>query len=146
MEYLPKQEDRESWAAQEESGVYSVKSRYDFIEEMKLRTEALAIDCLLLCDELPYNKNSTRIISYQLGKSASSVGANYRASCRARSGKEFFSKISITVEEADETVYWLGVLKKGKFLSSTKLNQLIEESTEILKIVSTARKNSKRHE
>lgn len=145
MEYS-KEKIEEAWVAQEEAGVYNVKSRFNFIEQMKLRTETLAIDCLLLCDDLPYNKNSTRIISYQLGKSASSVGANYRASCRARSGKEFFSKISITVEEADETVYWLDVLKKGKFLNSTKLTQLINESTEILKIVATARKNSKRHE
>lgn len=146
MEYSTSEEKEDSWVAQEESGVYQAKSKYDFIEKMKLRTENLAIDCLLLCDELPSNKNSTRIISYQLGKSASSVGANYRASCRARSGKEFFSKISIIVEEADETVYWLEVLKKGKFLNSEKLIQLINESTEILKIVAAARKNSKRHE
>lgn len=146
MKYSRDHNDSYSWVAQEEAGVYDVKSRFDFIEQMKSRTETLVIDCLLLCDELPLNKNSTRIISYQLGKSASSVVANYRASCRARSGKELFSKISLTAEEADETVYWLEVLKKGKFLDSKKLEVLILESTQILKIVATARKNSKKHE
>ena len=73
-----------------------------FVEELKLRTRNFAIHIILFCDSLKANKASS-VITYQLIKSATSTGANYRAACRARSKKEFFSKICIVVEEADET-------------------------------------------
>ena len=63
-----------------------------FVEMLKLRTRNFAIDVILFCDSLKVNKASS-VITYQLIKSATSTGANYRAACRARSKKEFFSKI-----------------------------------------------------
>jgi len=72
-----------------------------FIEGLKKRTKQFAVDVILFCNSLNTSKAST-IIAYQLVKSATSTGANYRAACRARSKAEFFSKICIVVEEADE--------------------------------------------
>lgn len=73
-----------------------------FIEVMKQRTKQFAIDVILLCQNLKQSQ-ATKVITYQLIKSATSTGANYRAACKARSKKEFFSKICIVVEEIDES-------------------------------------------
>ena len=61
--------------------------KQQFVEAFKTRTKKFAIDVLKLCDEMPYNQNSTRIISNQLGRSAGSTAANYRAACISRSNK-----------------------------------------------------------
>jgi four helix bundle protein len=122
----------------------TVESKVEFVERLKKRTQTFAIDALKLCDKLPANINSTRIISNQLGRSASSTGANYRAACVARSKKEFYAKISITLEEADECNYWLHILQEGKFCADYKIiSQLIMESEEIFKILFTARNSIK---
>lgn len=112
-----------------------------FIEKMKKRTKQFAVDIILFCESLKNNKASS-VITYQLVKSATSTGANYRAACRSRSKNEFFSKICIVVEEADETEYWLQVIKDSN-LSDNKgdLFKLLSESIEIIKIMSKA-KNS----
>jgi four helix bundle protein len=78
----------------------------DFIEKMKQKTKQFAVDIIRLCESLKSSKTSS-IITYQLSKSATSTGANYRAACRARSKNEFFSEICIVAEEIDETEYWL---------------------------------------
>ena len=70
------------------------------------------------------------------------MAANYRAACRARSKAEFFSKLCIVVEEADETVFWLDVVKETGINESEQLKILTQESFEILKIVAKARKNT----
>ncbi len=75
-----------------------------FIEELKRRTKKFAVDTIIFCDSLKKCKASA-VITYQLVKSATSTGANYRAVCIARSKSEFFSKICIVVEEADESEY-----------------------------------------
>lgn len=72
-----------------------------------------------------------------------SVGANYRAVCRARSKAELFAKLSITVEEADEVLYWLEILTEAKILSHEKTMTFVSEAKEILAVLSTARKNSR---
>lgn len=72
-----------------------------FIEELKKRTRKFAVDVIKFCNSLTKSKASS-VVTYQLVKSATSTGANYRAACRARSQPEFFSKICIVVEEADE--------------------------------------------
>jgi four helix bundle protein len=68
------------------------------------------------------------------------VGANYRAACRARSQAEFHSKISIVVEEADESIFWMEVLIEADILSSVKIEKLMAEGYEILKVAASARK------
>jgi four helix bundle protein len=112
-----------------------------FIEKLKERTKKFAVDIIKFCDSLSNTKVSS-VIVYQLVKSATSAGANYRAACRARSKKEFFSKMCIVVEEADESEYWLEVIKEAKLTAKTKeLEALLIEILEIIKITSKA-KNS----
>jgi four helix bundle protein len=100
------------------------------------RTKKYAVRILKLIDYLPYSA-STKIISYQLGKSASSVGANFRAFCRGRSKNEKFSKICIVVEEADECEYWLETLQALSIGNKVELKELLSETLEIIKICQT---------
>jgi four helix bundle protein len=81
-----------------------------------------------------------KIIGRQLLRSSSSVGANYRAACRARSQAEFHAKLSIVVEEADESVFWMEVLVEADIIKLTDIAVLIDEANQILKIVSASRK------
>ena len=116
------------------------KIENEFVKVFKMRTKKFAIDTLKLCDELPYNQNSTRIISNQLGKSASSVAANYRAACVSRSDKEFISKVSISIEEGDESCFWLEVLDEGDFYSDKgKIKSLLDEADQITRVISRSR-------
>lgn len=110
-----------------------------FIRRLKERTKKLAVDVIGFCDTLKTCKASG-VITYQLVKSATSVGANYRAACRGRSKAEFFSKICIVVEEADETEYWLEVIKDSNLTKDPNwLARLINESNEITRIMSKAK-------
>ncbi|MCK3684185.1 four helix bundle protein [Maribellus sp. YY47] len=110
-----------------------------FVEEMKKRTKKFGVDVILFCDSFRQSK-ATSVITYQLIKSATSTGANYRAACRGRSRAEFFSKISIVVEEADESLFWLEVINDSKLSENkTELKRLTNECTEILKIVTKSK-------
>ena len=112
-----------------------------FIGKMKKRTKKFAVDVIRFCDSLKPGKASS-VITYQLVKSATSTGANYRAACKARSKNDFFSKICIVVEEADESEYWLEVIKDASLSNEDKeLERLLLEAIEIIKIMSKA-KNS----
>lgn len=97
-----------------------------FIEGLRKRTRKFAVDIIMFCNSLKKCKASS-VVTYQLVKSATSTGANYRAVCRARSKSEFFSKICIVVEEVDESVYWLEIISETN-LSNDK------EAIEITKI------------
>jgi len=88
--------------------------------------------------------DEVRILEKQLLRSSTSVAANNRAACRARSEAEFFSKISIAVEEADETLFWLELLPEAEIISFEKLKSLLTEYEEVVKIVNTIRHNSKK--
>ncbi len=110
-----------------------------FIEQLKNRTKRFAVDVIQFCDSLKSCKASA-VITYQLVKSATSTGANYRAACRARSKNEFFSKICIVVEEADESSYWLEVIEEAQLSNENKiLIKLHSEAIEITKIMSKAK-------
>ena len=110
-----------------------------FIERMKVRTKKFAVDVIRFCDSLKTCKASS-VITYQLVKSATSTGANYRATCKARSKNEFFSKICIVVEEVDESEYWLEVIQDAELSSEDKeLERLLIEAIEITKIMSKAK-------
>lgn len=106
----------------------------EFNESFRKRTKAFAVAVIKLCDKLAPSQ-ATRVIVYQLCKAATSVGANYRAFCRGRSKKELYSKICIVVEEADESLYWLEVILDSGKDNSQELHLLIQEATEILKVV-----------
>ncbi|MDX8340162.1 four helix bundle protein [Draconibacterium sp. IB214405] len=110
-----------------------------FIEELKQRTKKFAVDVILFCETLK-NCKATSVITYQLIKSATSTGANYRAACRERSKSEFFSKICIVVEESDESIYWLEVIEDANLSNDSKeLERLTREAIEISKIMTKAK-------
>ena len=121
---------------------YSQFDKEEFIKKFKAKTKKFAVDIILFCETLPKTAGARNII-FQLIKAGTSTGANYRASCRARSKAEFYSKISIVVEEADESLFWLEVIEDAKVKCDFKeLKRLQKEAEEILKVTSTARKNN----
>jgi four helix bundle protein len=85
-------------------------------EQLKERTISFAITVLRLIDKCPHT-TAGKVIGHQLAKSATSVGANYRTACSARSKSEFVAKLQIVVEEAEESVYWLDVIDRSQLLS-----------------------------
>jgi len=111
-----------------------------FRNEMKIRLRTFVLDLLKMTQQIPYSQES-KILKNQLIRSGSSVYSNYRAACRARSKNEFFSKLSIVVEEADETEMWLELLILSEISNNDETKRLHNESLEILKIMATARKN-----
>src|SRR5882672_8983618 len=96
-------------------------------EELKNRTKQFAIRIVGLFRALPKSEEA-RIIGKQVLRSGTSVGANYRAVCRARSTAEFIAKIGVVVEEADETVFWLELLVETEIVSAKQLNSLLDEA------------------
>jgi len=111
----------------------------EFAEQFRNRTKRFVIDIIHLCRLLPRSVEA-QVIGKQLLRSASSVGANYRAACRGRSQAEFYSKICIVVEEADESLFWLEILVESQVIEQIKVSGLMMEAKEILKVVSSARK------
>ena len=113
--------------------------KQEFIERMKQKTKAFAVEVISFCNSLKSDRASS-VVSYQIIKSATSTGANYRAACKARSKKEYFSKLCIVVEEIDETKYWLEVILEANLSNrSAFLNKLYNEADDITKIMSSAR-------
>lgn len=111
----------------------------EFAEQFRNRTKKFVIDNIKLFRSLPKTEEA-KIIGRQLLRSSSSVGSNYRAACRARSQAEFHSKISIVVEEADESVFWMEVLVEADVMKLPEVTTLMNEANEILKVTSSARK------
>jgi len=112
----------------------------EFAEYFRNRTKKFVVDNIKLYRLLPKTEEA-RIIGKQLLRSSSSVGANYRAVCRSRSQAEFYSKLSIVVEEADESIFWMEVLVEAEVVKQNEISTLMNEANEILKVVSTARKS-----
>ncbi|WP_445453895.1 four helix bundle protein [Flavobacterium sp. 25HG05S-40] len=102
-------------------------------DELKYRTKQFSLMVLSLVEKLP-NSISSRVVVNQLAKSATSVGTNYRAVCRARSDKEFIAKLNIVLEEADETQYWLEIIEEMKWINKSELEFLLKESSELVAI------------
>lgn len=122
--------------------IYTMTEKNIFIERLKKRTKKFAVDVIKFCNSLKTCKAST-VVSYQLVKSATSTGANYRAVCRARSNTEFFSKICIVVEEVDESEYWLEIINEANLSNdSDELERLTKEANEITRIMTKAKKSS----
>ena len=109
---------------------------------LKLRTKKFAVEIVKYYRNLPKTEDA-KIIGKQLLRSATSVAANYRAVCRARSDAEFFAKLSIVVEEADETLLWLEIIIESELINDDKTKQLYQEALEILSIMAASRKTMK---
>ena len=103
----------------------------------KLRKFSLKI---IRLSEMLDNGTAGKVINYQLTKSGTSTYANYRAALRGRSEAEFYSKLSITVEEADETELWLDLLISSEIINDANILELHAESLEIVKILASMRK------
>jgi four helix bundle protein len=110
-------------------------------EKLKQRTKQFGLRILNLLDQLP-DTIGGRAVANQLVRSATSVGANYRAACRGRSRAEFASKIGTVAEEADESLYWLEVIDEGKLVSHEKISWLLTEANELTAIFTSARQSA----
>ena len=100
---------------------------------LKARTKRFALLVIRFCRTLPHNQESL-IITRQLLRSCTSVGANYRAVCRARSAADFISKLGIVLEEADETLFWLELLIESGIAQSERADPLLKEANELVSI------------
>ena len=109
--------------------------------ELQNRTKQFALRVLNLIDALPRTAGG-RAISSQLVRAATSVGANYRSACRARSRAELAAKLGVAVEEADESLYWLELVREGKLVPENKLSLLLKEADELTAILATGRKSA----
>ncbi len=101
--------------------------------DLKNRTKIFSIAILNLVEKIPSNKIGNTI-GNQIVRSGTSVGANYRAVCRAKSDKDFLNKIVIVEEEADETLFWLELLIASNILKSDQLEPLVKECNELIAI------------
>jgi len=114
-------------------------------EDMKKRTKAFALRAIRAAGALPRTQSGA-VLGRQLLRAGTSVGANYRAACRARSKSEFAAKLGIVEEECDESLYWMELIIEAGLLPRTKLSPLMKEAEEILAIVvasiTTARRSS----
>jgi len=102
-------------------------------EQLKARTKDFAIRIVRVFKSLLKN-DEARIIGKQLLRAGTSVAANYRAVCRSRSKAEFISKMSVVVEEADETAFWLELLFETRIIAEARLRDLLSEANELLAI------------
>ncbi len=102
-------------------------------EELKRRTKEFAKRAIRVCRELP-SSNEGHLIGKQLFRSATSVGANYRAACRGRSKPDFVSKMGIVLEEADESLYWMELLVETEVIKSDRLQPLMDEARQLIAI------------
>ena len=111
---------------------------------MKKRTKDFAKEIIELCRKLPKNREGN-LIGNQIFRSGTSVAANYRSACRAKSKPDFIAKLAIVEEEADETQFWLELIKEMQILQTSNLNHLLVEVNEVIAIIvssiKTARKN-----
>jgi four helix bundle protein len=111
-------------------------------QDLQLRTKQFALRILRLYRALPANEEA-RILGRQVLRSSTSVGANYRAACRARSRAEFIAKLGIVLEEADETIFWLELLLEGGIVKHEKLDALLVEANELTSIFVTSLRTAK---
>jgi four helix bundle protein len=107
-------------------------------EELKRRTKRFALDIVVFVHSLPPHE-ACLIIGKQLMRAATSVGANYRSACRARSQADFVHKVGICEEEADETEYWLELLVDSGIVNSKSVAPLLKEANELTAIMSASR-------
>jgi four helix bundle protein len=112
--------------------------------DLVLRIKKMALRIIKLVDSLP-KKTSAQVIGKQILRSATSVPANYRSACKAKSKRDFVYKLGIVEEEADETQLWLEILIESGIVDEKKVSELYKEVSEIIAIIVssriTARKN-----
>ncbi|MBI3491481.1 MAG: four helix bundle protein [Acidobacteria bacterium] len=110
--------------------------------ELKPRTKAFAVEIVKFTGTLPVN-TTTAILVRQLLKSGTSVGANYRASCRAKSRADFIAKMTTAEEEADETRYWLELMVDARIVAQDRIAALLDEAEQLVRIFVTSIKTAR---
>jgi len=110
-------------------------------DDLKKRTKQFALKILKLI-AIIQSTIEGRVIANQLTKSGTSVGANYRAACKARSRVEFIAKIGVVEEEADECIYWLELVMEAKLSKKELVEPLLKEAGEIVAIMASSRKSA----
>ncbi len=106
-------------------------------EQFKKRTKQLALRVIGVVEALPKTMVG-QVIGKQLLRSGTSVGANYRAACRAKSTADMINKLKIVAEEADETLYWFELLVEAEIVTQSRLSDLMAETDEILAMIVTS--------
>jgi len=102
-------------------------------KDLQNRTKSFSLKILDLVEKLP-NTISGRAIANQIVRSGTSVAANYRAVCRARSDREFIAKMAIVTEESDETLFWIEIIGAKDFVNQEYLNPIKREANELTAI------------
>lgn len=111
--------------------------------ELKERTMDFAVRVLKMVDALP-KTTAGKTIGNQIARSGTSVAANYRAALRAKSDADFINKITIVLEEADESGFWVELAERAKLLPGKRLKSLLQEAEELMKIFNATRSTTKR--
>ena len=112
-------------------------------EQMRERTKEFALRVVKLFRFLPRSPEA-QVMGKQLLRSGTSVAANYRAVCRARSSAEFLAKMGIVIEEADETVFWLELLVGSGVVREERMGKLLKEANELLAIFAASAQTGRR--
>ena len=115
----------------------------EFRGQLEDRTTQYAVEVFRYLRELPHDV-STKVIAYQLGKSASSIGANYHEAIRSESRDDFAHKVAISVKEANESCYWFNVLT-GLYGSNERLATLAKETCELRNLLQSILKSTRSH-
>jgi len=113
-------------------------------EQLLDRTKKFAVRIVQLFRS-PSRSPEAQVLGKQLLRSGTSVAANYRAACRARSRAEFISKIGVVVEEADESAFWIEVLCDAGIVKKERVGELLKEAQELTAIFTVSRQTAKRH-
>jgi four helix bundle protein len=116
----------------EASSVFEGKNEYDALRQ---RTKKFALRVINLSQALPVNHPAAEVVKRQILRSGTSVGANYRAACRAKSNLDFINKMKIVEEETDESMYWMELIQEAEILPASRITPLYQEADEILRIV-----------
>ncbi len=110
-------------------------------EQLKKRTKEFAHNCIKITELLP-NTYVSNHIKNQLIRSSTSVAANYRATCIAQAKASFIAKISIVIEEVDESNFWLEFCMDENLIQKPKIENLLKESSELTAIFMASRKTA----
>jgi len=113
--------------------------------ELKRRTQKFSVSIIKFLETIP-DSRTARVLSNQLIRSATSIGANYRSACKAKSNADFINKIVIVEEEADESIYWLELIEQTVNTDLTRLSLLKKEADELTAIFTAIGKTAKQNQ
>jgi four helix bundle protein len=122
--------------------MFNLKIKVMDRKELQQRTKKFHVDVIKLCSDFPRNAAGFETAK-QLIRAAGSVGANYRATVRAKSNADFIYKIEIVLEEADESHYWLEVIKEAEIKVGSEVDRLINEANQLTAIFAATDKTAK---